>query len=136
LAEGRMTDELLLQRWAFARPGGKAWTRSHLRGWRPAEITKPFRKIVDRAGLPTKVTAYALRHTSIVRCLRRGLPVRLVASMHDTSTDMIERHYSAHIEGALSDVMKLAVIRLGVGSQTNTTPIGEGPNALATSGSA
>jgi integrase len=135
LIEGRMTDELLLQRWAFARPGGKAWSRSHLRGWRPAEITKPFRKIVDRAGLPPKVTAYALRHTSIVRCLRRRLPVRLVASMHDTSTDMIERHYSAHIDDALSDVMKLAVIRLNGDSQASAHPVSDAPIALTTSGS-
>jgi hypothetical protein len=40
---------------------------------------------------------YALRHSSIVRGLKKNLPVRLVAALHDTSVEMIEKHYSAYI---------------------------------------
>ena len=34
---------------------------------------------------------YALRHSSIVRMLLRNVPIRLVASLHNTSVAMIER---------------------------------------------
>ena len=47
---------------------------------------------------------YALRHSSIVRALVAGLPVRLVAAAHDTSVEMIEAHYSAHIIDATEDL--------------------------------
>jgi hypothetical protein len=46
---------------------------------------------------PSKVTMYALRHTSIVRMLLANVPVRVVAALHDTSVVMIERNYSKYI---------------------------------------
>ena len=66
-----------------------------------------FRAIVAEVGLvPAEVTAYALRHSSIVRMLLAGIPVRLVASLHDTSITEIERHYSRFIsEVAHSDAL-------------------------------
>jgi integrase len=45
----------------------------------------------------SKVTMYALRHTSIVRQLLANVPVRVVAALHDTSVVMIERNYSKYI---------------------------------------
>jgi hypothetical protein len=61
----------------------------------PAQQVPP---IVTAAGLdPMEVTSYALRHSSIVRMLLARIPIRVVASHHDTSTTMIERHYSAYI---------------------------------------
>ena len=62
--------------------------------------------------LPKDVVPYALRHSSIVRQLRAGLPVRLVAALHDTSSAIIERHYAAAIVDALDDVAAGAVIPL------------------------
>jgi hypothetical protein len=52
---------------------------------------------VAAAGLESKVTFYALRHSSIVRMLLAGTPTRVVAAHHDTSVLMIEKNYSAHI---------------------------------------
>jgi integrase len=80
------------------------------RGWGvepSANYRADFRAIVAAAGLdPAEVTAYALRHCSIVRMLLAGIPVRLVASLHDTSVTEIERHYSKYIsEGAHSDAL-------------------------------
>ena len=50
------------------------------------------------AGLePAKVTIYALRHSSIVRQLLANTPIRVVATLHDTSVVMIERTYSKFI---------------------------------------
>lgn len=55
---------------------------------------------------------YALRHSSIVRGLRAGLPIRLVASNHDTSVQMIERHYARYIADGLEELSAKAVIPL------------------------
>ena len=44
--------------------------------------------------------------------LRKNLPVRLVAALHDTSSEMIERYYSAFIVDALDAVAASAVIAL------------------------
>jgi hypothetical protein len=56
-------------------------------------------KIVTAIGLdPAEVTMYCLRHSSIVRMLLKNIPIRLVASLHNTSVAMIERHYSKHID--------------------------------------
>jgi integrase len=74
--------------------------------WSRSDHTRPFRRAVERAGLdPEAVTIYALRHSSIVRQLRAGVPIRLVAVLHDTSAAMIERHYSAYIDQHLDDAM-------------------------------
>ena len=50
-----------------------------------------MRAIVAEVGLdPTVVTAYAFRHSSICRQLLANVPVRVVASVHDTSVTQIE----------------------------------------------
>jgi integrase len=43
------------------------------------------------------ITIYALRHSSIVRQILAGVPVRVVAVMHDTSVQMIEKNYSKYL---------------------------------------
>jgi hypothetical protein len=51
-----------------------------------------------RAALdPDEVTLYALRHSSVARDLLSNVPVRIVATKHDTSILMIERNYSKYI---------------------------------------
>jgi integrase len=66
--------------------------------WRHSDHRHPFARAVTRAGLdPATVTAYALRHSSIVRQLLANTPIRVVAALHDTSVVMIERSYSKHI---------------------------------------
>jgi integrase len=64
-----------------------------------------FRAVAKRVGLCDNVTPYALRHSSIVRQLLGGIPVRIVASFHDTSVLMIEKTYSRFIIGDASDAM-------------------------------
>jgi integrase len=86
-------------------PGREPWLA-------PSRLTPPWAKIMRRAGLSGKVVPYALRHSSIVRGLRAGLPVRLVAALHDTSTAMIERHYAAYIADALDELAARAVVPL------------------------
>lgn len=66
--------------------------------WKKSDHSRPFARTVKAAGLkPDDVTINALRHSSIVRQLLAGVPVRVVAVNHDTSIVMIERTYSRHI---------------------------------------
>jgi hypothetical protein len=69
------------------------------------DLLPRFRALAKGVGLGPEVTPYALRHSSIVRQLLGGIPVRVVASFHDTSVGMIEKTYSRHIIGDPSDTL-------------------------------
>jgi integrase len=65
-----------------------------------------FRAVAERAGFdPDVITSYALRHSSICRALLNGVPVSVVAKLHDTSSREIEAHYAAHILDVTGDVL-------------------------------
>jgi hypothetical protein len=68
--------------------------------------------IVAAAGLPAGTVPYSLRHSSIVRGLAAGLPTRLVAALHDTSSAMIEKHYAAFIADAMDELAARAIVPL------------------------
>ncbi|MDG4891959.1 integrase, partial [Mesorhizobium sp. WSM4887] len=86
------------------------WEKDHRRPWGPAyEVDNWWAATVQRAGVPADTIKYAFRHSSIVRGLKAGLPVRLVAALHDTSSEMIERHYSAFIVDATEELARRAV---------------------------
>jgi integrase len=63
------------------------------------------------AGL-RKVIPYSLRHTSITRALLRGVPTRVVADLHDTSIQMIERNYAACLATYGDAMVRAAQIEL------------------------
>jgi hypothetical protein len=88
-------------------PDGGAWGHSDA-GSRQRRL---FRDAVITAGLdPERITPYALRHASIVRQLRRNVPIRLTASAHDTSVAMIERTYSAYIAYHGDEIVRAALL--------------------------
>ncbi|WP_244635712.1 site-specific integrase [Bradyrhizobium huanghuaihaiense] len=66
--------------------------------------------IVAALKLDAKTTLYALRHSSIVRALLRGLPIRLVAAAHDTSVQQIETTYSKYITDHSDDISRAALL--------------------------
>jgi hypothetical protein len=69
-------------------------------------------KVVAAIGLdPGVVTMYALRHSSIVRMLLQNVPIRLVASLHNTSVAMIEKTYSRFITEHSDDISRKALLR-------------------------
>ncbi|TPK52890.1 MULTISPECIES: tyrosine-type recombinase/integrase [unclassified Mesorhizobium] len=119
---GKQRGEALLQRWRHVQTKATEtqppqWVRDARGPWIAAsELARPWLEIVTRAGLSRDVVPYSLRHSSIVRQLRAGLPVRLVAALHDTSTTMIERHYASAIVDLLDDLSASAVIPL-IGEQ-------------------
>jgi integrase len=118
LTAGRAGHEPLLLHWYHHQlPGDPTsgtlprWERVDRRPWKDAgEMTRRWRATVAAAGLPAGLVPYCLRHSSIVRGLRAGLPVRLVAAVHDTSADMIERHYGAFIVDATEDLLRRAIV--------------------------
>ena len=57
-------------------------TRPHGQPWKQSNQRDPFRRAAKACGQdPSKVTMYALRHSSIVRQLLAGVPVRIVAEI-------------------------------------------------------
>jgi integrase len=110
---GRRNAELLLERWRHKQqPRSIEWHRDGRGAWQNAsEIVRPWGTIRQRAGMP-EVIPYALRHSSIVRGIRANLPIRLVAALHDTSVQMIERHYGKWIVDGLDDLAARAVVPL------------------------
>jgi integrase len=81
--------------------------------------------VVTAIGLnPAEVTMYCLRHSSIVRMLLRNVPIRLVASLHNTSVTMIEKHYSKYITEHSDDISRSALLHPG-------PPIGDAIVVLA-----
>jgi integrase len=88
-------------------PDGGAWGHSDA-GFHQRRL---FRDAVITAGLdPERITPYALRHANIVRQLQRNVPIRLVASAHDTSVAMIERTYSAYIAHHGDEIVRAALL--------------------------
>jgi integrase len=76
--------------------------------WSAVKLSRYFANAVEgvRFANPAKVTLYALRHGSITRQLLAGVPIRVVAAVHDTSVQMIERSYSAFIGDHSDDMVR------------------------------
>jgi integrase len=101
VAKGRAADApLLLQ------ADGRSW------GERPSENYRDaMREIVAAMGLdPDQVTAYSLRHSSVVRALLGGVPIRIVAVSHDTSVAHIERTYSKYIAHHADGIVRAGLL--------------------------
>jgi integrase len=80
--------------------------------WAEVNLSRYFTERVlkgVRFNNPAKVTLYALRHTSIVRQLLAGIPIRIVAAIHDTSVREIENTYSAFITDHSDDLVRQAL---------------------------
>ena len=101
-AKGRADDApLLLQ------SDGSPWDKNPGQNYH-----RQVDKIVTTIGLdPADVTMYALRHSSIVRMLLRNVPIRLIASLHNTSVTMIERNYSRHITEHSDDHARVGLLQ-------------------------
>lgn len=86
-------------------------------------IQRLFTKVVKAIGEdPAVFTAYSLRHTHITAQLLANLPVRLVASLHDTSVRMIELHYSHAIASHADDLVRDAMLQIDQ-PQANVVPL-------------
>jgi integrase len=117
---GRAKTAVLLEHWRHEQVAGALrWQRSERGRWKGSEMARPWLAIRERAGLPADIDAYALRHSSIVRALKKGLPVSYVAKLHNTSAAMIEKHYARFIATALEALAREAVVPLVPEEGTN-----------------
>ena len=88
-----------------------------------ASYHRDVKKIVSDIGADPDATMYALRHSSIVRMLLKNVPIKLVASLHNTSTKMIEKHHARYITEHSDDVSRHALLQ-------PESPVGENVVAL------
>jgi len=87
----------------FVKPSGD--------GWHKSDHARPFARAVAAIGEdPDIVTSYALRHSHITAQLLAGLPVQLVAKLHDTSASQIEKHYAATIASHTDELVRTAMM--------------------------
>jgi integrase len=101
-AKGRADDAPLLPQ-----SDGRPWDKNPGQNYH-----RQIDAVVTAIGLdPADVTMYCLRHSSIVRMLLRNIPIRLVASLHNTSVAMIEKHYSKYITEHSDEVSRLALLQ-------------------------
>src|SRR5205823_8954327 len=85
VAENRSDSAPLL-----VKPSGQPWKKS--------DHSRLFARAAKKADLnPNEVTILRTRHSGIVRQLLAGVPIRVVAVIHDTSIAMIKRTYSRYI---------------------------------------
>ena len=113
-AQGGPTDSPLLVKPTNKLRNDTNPTVPPLARWKKSDHTRPFARAVKATGLnPDEVTLYALRHSSIVRQLLAGVPVRVVAVNHDTSIVMIERTYSRHIGDHADALARVALLDIG-----------------------
>ena len=75
-------------------------------------MTRPWRASLAAAGLPAIWCPIACGTPASCAGCAPGLPVRLVAAVHDTSVAMIEKHYGAFIVDATEDLLRRAVVPL------------------------
>src|SRR5690606_10139797 len=98
---GRDAAAPLLERCAYLKGTRLERLKDKRVSWSDAhQMDGLWHRTVAIAKVPTDTIPYALRHSSIVRALRAGVPLRIVAANHDTSTAMIERHYGRFISEA------------------------------------
>jgi integrase len=110
--KGRAPHEPLL-----LKPSGEAWAKS--------DHSRLFSRAVVQAGLdPKKVTAYSLRHSSVVRMLLANVPIRVVATAHDTSVAMIEKNYSVHIADHADELLRPTLIDFNKTAGGNIVSLG------------
>ena len=114
LASNRPADAPLL-----LRADGAAWQSGYAGDHAPL-----YAQAAERAGITGSATA--LRHSSIVRSLLAGVPVRVVASTHDTSVPMIERTYSAFIADHADTIARRGRLALAPKAAANMVPIAGG----------
>jgi integrase len=86
---------------------GSWWGNEPSRSYREA-----VRSVVEGLGWDAdEITLYSLRHSSIVRQLLAHVPIRIIATTHDTSVAMIERFYSRHIANHSDDHTRRALLQ-------------------------
>jgi len=73
-------------------------------------LSAGFRVVLERLNLDLSLTPYTLRHSSIIRQIRAGTPLRMIAFVHDTSVVEIERTYARYLNTASDDLIRKGLL--------------------------
>jgi integrase len=73
-------------------------------------VSDKFRIVLERLEFDLTLTPYTFRHSSIIRQLRAGVPLRIVAHGHDTSVKEIERVYARFLNDASDDLLRKGLL--------------------------
>ena len=96
--------------------------------WHKSAQSRPFARAVAAIGEDREtVSSYALRHSHITAQLLAGLPVQLVAKLHDTSASQIEKHYAATIASHTDELVRGTMIELDRPGQNVVVPLRGNP---------
>jgi integrase len=113
-AQGRASEALLL-----IQRDGTPWPDDPAQAYR-----RDVHEIVKAVGLdPAVVTMYCLRHSNITRMLLANTPIRLVASLHNTSVQQIERNYAHFITEHADDHARVAMLQSEPPDAHNVVPL-------------
>jgi integrase len=106
-------------------PDAPLLSRSDGTPWKRNDHQRRFHRTVERARLdPDVVTIYSFRHSSITRQLTAGIPIRVIAALHDTSVSMIEKNYSVSIDKHVDSLVRPALIDFGpTNNRANVTSL-------------
>lgn len=69
-----------------------------------------LRVVLERLELDPLLTPYTLRHSSIIRQIRSNVPLRMIAYVHDTSVQEIERTYARYLSNASDDLTRKGLL--------------------------
>ena len=107
-------------------PASVAGCTSMMRRGSMSDHLRLFRRAIELADLgkvKPAITLYALRHSSIVRQLLAGTPIRLVAVAHNTSVAMIEKTYSRHIADDGDVALRRGLLDIEASTATKVVPL-------------
>jgi len=112
-----------LRHWARARDGDeRLLVKATGEPWKRSDHTRLFARAIKNARIepatiapfsPKELTIYALRHSNIARQILKGVPIRVVAVVHDTSVAMIEKNYSAYLADHADAIARSAMFDTG-----------------------
>lgn len=108
---GRSPDDWLLTRQTYKRVSGFGkWQEADRARWTyPSQMNAGWETVRQISGI-ADIIPYALRHSSIVRAIKAGLPIQFIAARHDTSVQMIEQHYARFITAALEKMEESVLV--------------------------
>lgn len=95
----RLAQKKLASDFLFTRDDGKPWAHS--------DWDQLVRAAAEKAGLPTGVCLYTLRHSFITQSLMDGMTSLDVARISGTSLAMIERYYGHLVMNAARERLEL-----------------------------
>ena len=80
-------------------------TKDGVKPWGPSDQTKLMREVVEKAGIPSSVVFYTLRH-SFIADLINEMSIFNIAKITGTSIKMIEDHYGKLFKDRVTEVLE------------------------------